>query len=94
MRLTIAYSKIKKRNLVLINNATYRRETISARPIRQPLKIYVFALLLFSVASASEKQKHVIAPIFVPNIRKGLSAHIRTFSLILKTNCQTVKWAM
>ena len=37
MRLTIAYSKIKKRNLVLINNATYQRETLSDRPIRQPL---------------------------------------------------------
>ena len=39
MRLTIAYSKIKKRNLVLINNATYQRETLSERPIRQPLRI-------------------------------------------------------
>ena len=37
MRLTIAYSKIKKRNLVLINNVTYQRETLSERPIRQPL---------------------------------------------------------
>ena len=37
MRLTIAYSKIKKRNLVLINNDTYQRETLSERPIRQPL---------------------------------------------------------
>ena len=37
MRLTIAYSKIKKRNLVLINNATYQRETLSERPIRQPV---------------------------------------------------------
>ena len=38
MRLTIAHSKIKKkRNLVLINNATYQRETLSERPIRQPL---------------------------------------------------------
>ena len=37
MRLTIAYSKIKERNLVLINNATYQRETLSERPIRQPL---------------------------------------------------------
>ena len=27
----------KKRNLVLINNATYQRETLSERPIRQPL---------------------------------------------------------
>ena len=35
MRLTIAYSK--KRNLVLINNATYQGETLSVRPIRQPL---------------------------------------------------------
>ena len=39
MRLTIAYSKIKKRNLVLINNDTYQRETLSERPIRQPLKM-------------------------------------------------------
>ena len=38
MRLTIAYSKIKKRNLVLINNDTYQRETLSERPIRQPFK--------------------------------------------------------
>ena len=37
MRLTIAYSKIKKRNLVLINNDTYQIETLSERPIRQPL---------------------------------------------------------
>ena len=37
MRLTTAYSKIKKRNLVLINNDTYQRETLSERPIRQPL---------------------------------------------------------
>ena len=38
MRLTIAYSKIKKkRNLVLIDNATYQKETLSERPIRQPL---------------------------------------------------------
>ena len=39
MRLTIAYSKIKKRNLVLINNATYQRETLSEQPIRQPLML-------------------------------------------------------
>ena len=37
MHLAIAYSKIKKRNLVLINDATYQRETLSERPIRQPL---------------------------------------------------------
>ena len=37
MCLTIANSKIKKRNLVLINNDTYQRETLSERPIRQPL---------------------------------------------------------
>ena len=37
MCLTIAYSKIKKQNLVLLNNATYQRETLSERPIRQPL---------------------------------------------------------
>ena len=39
MRLTIAYSKIKKRNLVLINNDTHQRETVSERPIRPPLKV-------------------------------------------------------
>ena len=37
MRLTIAYFEIKKRNLVLINKVTYQRETLSERPIRQPL---------------------------------------------------------
>ena len=41
MRLTIAYSKIKKRNLVLINNDTYQRETLSERPIRQPLSVII-----------------------------------------------------
>ena len=39
MRLTITYSKIKKRNLVFINNATYQRETLSERPIRQHLSV-------------------------------------------------------
>ena len=37
MPLIIGYSKIKKRNLVLINNATYQRETLSERPIRHLL---------------------------------------------------------
>ena len=37
MRLTIACSKIKKRNLVLINNDINQRETLSERPIRPPL---------------------------------------------------------
>ena len=37
MHLTIANSKIKKRNLVLINNDTHQRETLSERPIRPPL---------------------------------------------------------
>ena len=46
MRLTIAYSKIKKRNLVLINNATYQIETLSERPIRQPLTIFRVAVFL------------------------------------------------
>ena len=39
MRLTIAYSKIKRRNLVLINNATHQRETLTEWPIRLPLTI-------------------------------------------------------
>ena len=39
MRLTIAYSKINKRNLVLINNDTHQRETLSERPIRPPLSL-------------------------------------------------------
>ena len=44
MRLTIAYSKIKKRNLVLINNDTHQRETLSERPIRPPLNGFVCKL--------------------------------------------------
>ena len=41
MRLIIAYSKIKKRNLVLINNVTYQREILSDLPIpiRLPLTL-------------------------------------------------------
>ena len=38
MRLTIAYSKIKKQNLLLINNDTHQRETLSEQPIRPPLR--------------------------------------------------------
>ena len=48
MRLRIAYSKIRNRNLVLINNATYQRETLSERPIRQPLSSFLcYEALLF-----------------------------------------------
>ena len=55
MCLTIAYSKIKKRNLVLINNVTHQRETLSERPIRLPLTarpslIEVTFLLIFQPA--------------------------------------------
>ena len=46
MHLTIAYSKIKKRNLVLINKATYQRETLSDQPIRQPLRVVERVTLL------------------------------------------------
>ena len=40
MPLTIADSKIKKQNLVLINNDAYQRETLSKQPIQQPLIPY------------------------------------------------------
>ena len=33
----IAHSKFKKRHLGLINNGTHQSETLSERPIRQPL---------------------------------------------------------
>ena len=48
MHLTIAYSKIKKQNLVSINNAKYQRETLSERPIRQPviIKIVTHGMIL------------------------------------------------
>ena len=47
MRLTIAYSEMKKRNLVLTNNAAYQRETLSERPIRQPLRqTYSYPLIV------------------------------------------------
>ena len=39
----MAYSKIKKKpNLVLINDDTFQRETLSDRPIRQPLMTATF----------------------------------------------------
>ena len=42
MRLTTAYSKIKKRNLVLINNATHQRELEPSQsdPFDYPFKSY------------------------------------------------------
>ena len=46
MRLTIAYFKIKKRNLVLINNVTHQRETLTEWPIRLPLKKWSIDSLL------------------------------------------------
>ena len=48
MGLTIAYSKIKQRNLVLINNDTYQRETLSELPIRQPL-MYSFPCFYYTM---------------------------------------------
>ena len=47
MRLTIAYSKIKKRNLVLINNDTHQREILSDRPIRPPLSLQNKLAMIF-----------------------------------------------
>ena len=49
MHLTIAYSKIKKRNLVLITNVTHQRETLSEQPIQQSLRgvEWVHGLFLF-----------------------------------------------
>ena len=58
MRLTIAYSKTKKWNLVLINNDTYQRETLSERPIRQPLKAFDKSIALIEIY-ISEKLLHV-----------------------------------
>ena len=57
MRLTIAYSKIKKPNLELINNDTYQRETLSERPIRQPL-----TLVLPSLFSVTQFTKEWLRP--------------------------------
>ena len=66
MHLTIAYSKIKKRNLVLIINATYQRETLSERPIWQPLSILTAiyhtiycTIVSYSVAKTWECQTSV-----------------------------------
>ena len=61
MRLTIAYSKTKKRNRVLINNDTHQRETLSERPIRPPLnhfplKIGFWCAALLLPQSLSKQQ--------------------------------------
>ena len=56
MRLPIAYSKIKKQNLVLINNATHQRETLSERPIRLPLRDRLQTLLRAG-PNAKKKEK-------------------------------------
>ena len=36
-RLTTAYSKIRKRNLVSVNKDAYQRETLAEWPVRLPL---------------------------------------------------------
>ena len=65
MRLTIAYSKIKKRNLVLINNDTYQRETLSEQPIRQLLNLEEVFYLLQNMAPNSKAIDNV-APLCMP----------------------------
>ena len=54
MRLTIAYSKIKKQNLVLINYDTHQRETLSERPIQLPLSTVLY-LKKYTQESRKEK---------------------------------------
>ena len=81
MRLTIAYSKIKKQNLVLINNATYKRETLSERPIRQPLNYF---LPHFSPPELYDT-KHLRGPVdMTRNITLGAMAMGTTLHLIPK----------
>ena len=58
MPLTIAYSEIKKnkkRNLVLINNDTYQRETLTQRPIRLYLQFNSIQFNLFYFPSLKRK---------------------------------------
>ena len=63
MRLTIAYSKIKMRNLVLINNDTHQRETLSERPIRPPLTLLVFICIRNISCEASNPYTAISAPL-------------------------------
>ena len=51
MRSIIAYFKIKKRNLVLINNVTHQRETLSKRPVR------LLLTLTLNLGKFSNKEK-------------------------------------
>ena len=58
MRLTIAYSNIKKRNLVSINNDTHQRETLSERPIRPPLIMHPVQEQITHWGSILDKKAH------------------------------------
>ena len=62
MRLTIAYSKIKKRDLVLINNDTHQRETLSERPIRPPLVSISTSLNLSYTNEQEPSVRHTACP--------------------------------
>ena len=62
MRLTIAYSKTKQRNLVLINNDTHQRETLSERPIRPPLSTLIHVTVLQTINKPTNTQ--YLKPIF------------------------------
>ena len=80
MRLTIAYSKIKKRNLVWINNDTHQRETLSERPIRPPLRLEIESKTksLTSVSKTNQSWSRDLQ-------------HWKTFKLFLPAACSTIK---
>ena len=88
MRLIIAYFKIKKGNLVLINNDTYQRETLSERPIRQPLRQWLISINDHFVAISSDLQPLSIGdlPSYRPDPEASPSVQeFEVYNMLLKT---------
>ena len=77
MRLTIAYSKLKMRNLVLINNDTYQRETVSGATHSTTLKACYKAkkiLCMFPVVHPKTAMRDAVFKFFILNFTNRKSA--------------------
>ena len=60
MRLQLLILKYKKWNLVLINNVTHQRETLSERPIRLPLNTFNTTGYDYSKVGYCTRYRHLI----------------------------------
>ena len=88
MRLTIAYSKIKKQNLVLINNDTHQRETLSERPIRPPLMVTNYLNLHEHIPISTKMNSLTVDVMLVRRLTNNVFSYLSLHRLsIFKSKC-------